>query len=221
VAGQIAVLAAGGLIGLSAPASAASGASAASAVDMANEHGQDAGPDGAVRDGDGDGDHDCRGRRHWHWFWGGRHQRRGESEDLAGFPWAWWVPALRRCPEPGNQGTVVPLAVTVPRSGMFFVTFTPCALNLAASGLTATAVLEDITVTDTRNYYPGWSESSQVSGFTGPGTAPGSVTSGNQLGTSKVAGAPQDGAPQGGTVTITFITAGPSNERFASIQVKA
>jgi hypothetical protein len=55
-------------------------------------------------------------------------------------------------------------------------------VTLAASGANATGVLLPITVSDTRNTYPGWSVSGQASGFTGSGTAAGSTIPGNQLG---------------------------------------
>jgi hypothetical protein len=56
-------------------------------------------------------------------------------------------------------------------------------------------------VTDTRNYYPGWSVSGQDSNWTGSGTAAGFTISGNQLGWTPIAaGAQQDGATLGGAV---------------------
>jgi hypothetical protein len=98
-------------------------------------------------------------------------------------------------------GGTVPVALTVPQSGTFTLTVTPGTVNLSVSGLTATGTLEDITVTDSRNYYPGWSISGQDSNFTGAGTAVGSTISGNQLGWAPVfVGSPQDGATLGGTV---------------------
>jgi hypothetical protein len=42
-------------------------------------------------------------------------------------------------------------------------------------------------VTDTRNYYPGWSVSGQDSNWTGSGTAAGFTISGNQLGWTPIA----------------------------------
>jgi hypothetical protein len=94
-------------------------------------------------------------------------------------------------------GGTVPVALTVPQSGTFTLTVTPGTVNLSVSGLTATGTLEDITVTDSRNYYPGWSISGQDSNFTGSGT----TISGNQLGWAPVfVGSPEDGATLGGTV---------------------
>jgi trimeric autotransporter adhesin len=95
----------------------------------------------------------------------------------------------------------VPLAISVPQAGTFTVTIAPGTVNLAVSGLTATGTLEDITVTDTRNYYPGWSGTGQESSFTGSGTAAGSVISGGQLGwTPTAVETLQDGASLGGHV---------------------
>lgn len=95
----------------------------------------------------------------------------------------------------------VPVTVSVPSNGAFSVTVTPGTVNLSVSGLTATGTLQDITVTDTRNTYPGWSVSGQDSQFTGAGTAIGSSIPGNQLGwTPVVVGSLQGGAALGPTV---------------------
>ena len=98
-------------------------------------------------------------------------------------------------------GGTVPVAITVPQSGAFTLTITPGTVNLSVSGLTALGTLQDVTVTDTRNYYPGWSVSGQDSAFTGSGTAAGSTIAGNQLGWAPFAvGQLADGATIGGTV---------------------
>jgi hypothetical protein len=94
-----------------------------------------------------------------------------------------------------------PVAVSVPPGGAFTLTVAPGTVDLAVSGLTATGTLQDITVSDTRNTYPGWSVSGQTSDFTGSGTAAGSTVSGNQLGwVPIVVGSLEDGATLGGTV---------------------
>ena len=94
-----------------------------------------------------------------------------------------------------------PITVGVPQSGAFIVTVTPGTVNLAVSGLTGTGTLQDVTVTDTRNYYPGWSVSGQESAFAGAGSAAGSTIPGNQLGWAPtVVGSLQGGATLGGTV---------------------
>jgi Big-like domain-containing protein len=98
-------------------------------------------------------------------------------------------------------GGAVPLTITVPPSGAFTLTVTPGTVDLTTVGTTASGTLEDITVTDTRNTYPGWSVSGQDSAFTGSGSAVGSTISGNQLGWAPIAvQPPQGGATLGGTV---------------------
>src|SRR5579862_9518129 len=94
-----------------------------------------------------------------------------------------------------------PVTTTVPLSGAFTLTVTPGTVNFSVSGTTATGVLQDVTVTDTRNNYPGWSVSGQDSAFAGSGTAAGSTISGNLLGWVPTAvGSLVDGATLGGTV---------------------
>ncbi len=103
--------------------------------------------------------------------------------------------------DPASLAGSVPVTITVPQSGAFTLTVAPGTVNLAVSGLTATGTLQDITVTDTRNYYPGWSVSGQDSALTGAGTAAGSTISGNQLGwTPIVIGSLAGGATLGGAV---------------------
>jgi hypothetical protein len=94
-----------------------------------------------------------------------------------------------------------PVTTTVPVTGAFTLTVAPGTVNLNLSGSTATGTLEDVTVTDTRNTYPGWSVSGQASNFTGTGTAAGATIAGNQLGWVPTAvGSLMDGATLGGTV---------------------
>jgi len=93
-----------------------------------------------------------------------------------------------------------PLAVTVPQSGTFTLTVAPGTVNLTAAGLTATGALQPITVSDTRNTFPGWSVTGQAADFTGSGTAAGSTISGNQLGWTPT-GTVSDGT-LGGTVGV-------------------
>ena len=81
---------------------------------------------------------------------------------------------------PTPVGTL-PLAVTVPVTGAFTLTVdTADTVTLVVNGSSATAATTPIVVSDTRNTYPGWSVSGQVSDFTN--TAAGSSISGNQLG---------------------------------------
>jgi hypothetical protein len=92
-----------------------------------------------------------------------------------------------------------PISVTVPRSGAFTVTIEPGPVQLTPSGSTATGSLPEVTVTDTRNYYPGWSLSGQASRFNYSGT--GQSVSENELGwVPTVVGSLQGGAKLGRTV---------------------
>jgi hypothetical protein len=75
-----------------------------------------------------------------------------------------------------------PLSVTVAATGSFTLTVATGTVTLTVSGATATGALNPVTVSDTRNTFPGWSVSGQESNFTGSGTAAGSTISGNQLG---------------------------------------
>jgi hypothetical protein len=68
------------------------------------------------------------------------------------------------------------------------------------SGNTATAATTPISVTDTRNTYPGWEVSGQAGDFTGSGTAAGSSISGNQLGWTPTGNPVAPGVTLGGTV---------------------
>ena len=83
----------------------------------------------------------------------------------------------------GTQTGTIPLSVSVPASGAFTLNVdTADTVTLVVSGSTATASTTPITVTDTRNTFPGWSVSGQANPFTGSGSAAGSSMSGNQLG---------------------------------------
>lgn len=71
-----------------------------------------------------------------------------------------------------NQGGVpasgmIPLAVVIPSTGAF--TLTVDTATLAVSGPGAAAVTTPITVSDTRNTYPGWSVSGQDAPWSGSG----------------------------------------------------
>jgi hypothetical protein len=87
---------------------------------------------------------------------------------------------------PGTgSGTIsgdIPLAVAVPPTGSFTLTVAAGTVTLVVSGSDATAPLNLITVTDTRNSHPGWSVSGQARDFSGSGSAAGATISGNQLG---------------------------------------
>jgi len=100
---------------------------------------------------------------------------------------------------PANSG-VEPIAVTVPQTGSFTLTVAPGTVNLAVSGATATGALNPITVSDTRNTYPGWSVTGQVANFTGTGTAASGTIPGDQLGWVPTDTAIATGAVLGATV---------------------
>jgi hypothetical protein len=77
----------------------------------------------------------------------------------------------------------VPLAASVPQTGSFALTVdTASTVTLTVSGYSATGTTTPVVVSDTRNYYPGWSVSGQDAPWTGSGSAAGGTFSGNQLG---------------------------------------
>ena len=80
-----------------------------------------------------------------------------------------------------NSGSE-PIAVTIPASGSFTLTVATGTVNLSVSGSNATGALNPVTVSDTRNTFPGWQVTGQESTFNGSGTAAGYTISGNQLG---------------------------------------
>ncbi|HEX3512740.1 MAG TPA: substrate-binding domain-containing protein [Trebonia sp.] len=91
--------------------------------------------------------------------------------------------ALSLIVNPSPYIGLIPLAVTDPPTGAFSLTVdTADLVTLAVSGPDATASTTDITVSDTRNTYPGWSVGGQATDFTGSGTAAGATIAGNQLG---------------------------------------
>jgi ABC-type phosphate transport system substrate-binding protein len=75
------------------------------------------------------------------------------------------------------------LTLTNPPAGAF--TFTAPATStsiMTQNGSTATGVLNPMTITDSRNTYPGWSVVGQATDFTNPASQPAGDISGNQLG---------------------------------------
>lgn len=77
----------------------------------------------------------------------------------------------------------IPLAVTDPPTGTFTLTVdTTDIVTLTVFGSGATAVTTPVTVSDTRNTYPGWVVSGQSADFNGSGTAAGGSIAGDQLG---------------------------------------
>ena len=102
---------------------------------------------------------------------------------------------------PGTTAGTVSVAIAVPATGILTVTVAAGPVNLAVSGLTGTGILPTVTITDTRNSFPGWSVMGQESAFTSTTTPPTPI-SGDQLGWSPTAvNAPLPaGAILGGTV---------------------
>jgi len=88
---------------------------------------------------------------------------------------------------PGAVTGGEPVTATVPEFGTFTVSIGAGTVLLTVSGQTATGALQDVFISDSRNYFPGWSVSGQESGFAGSGTAQGATIPGNQLGWIPVA----------------------------------
>jgi len=82
-----------------------------------------------------------------------------------------------------NSGSE-PISVTVPSTGSFTLTVATGTVNLTpnAVGTSAAGNLNPVTVSDTRNTFPGWQVTGQEGTFTGSGTAAAGTISGNQLG---------------------------------------
>ena len=116
---------------------------------------------------------------------------------------------------PLNSGQI-PLAVVVPQSGTFTVTIptsTWVVLAVNAAGTSATAPTGAIVVTDTRNFYPGWSVSGQSSQFSGtiPATPAGFPASSNVAadhGTQHIAADQLGWAPTNGGTLPQGVTLG-------------
>lgn len=117
-----------------------------------------------------------------------------------------------------NSGTE-PLAVTVPAVGSFTLTVGTGTVNLtvSADGATGTGVLNSVTVSDTRNTYPGWSVSGQDSNWTGSGSAAGGTISGNQLGWVPTSTTLATGVTLGPTVTPASPGLGSAAAVLASV----
>ena len=94
----------------------------------------------------------------------------------------------------------IAVTVTNPPAGAFTFTVPANAMvTLTQRGDSALGVMADVTVSDTRNTYPGWSVVGQVSDFTSPTSNPAGDISGNQLGWGPD-GSLGDGAALGGAV---------------------
>ena len=103
---------------------------------------------------------------------------------------------------PAPNSGEIPLAVTDPPAGSFALTVdTTDVVTLTVSGSAATAATTPITVSDTRNTYPGWAVSGQDTGFAGSGPATGGSIAGDQLGWAPTATALGAGVALGPAVT--------------------
>ncbi|HSR86364.1 MAG TPA: Ig-like domain-containing protein [Streptosporangiaceae bacterium] len=116
-----------------------------------------------------------------------------------------------------------PISVTVPQSGALTVTVAPGTVTLSPASPattpdeTATGTLQGVTVSDTRNFVPGWAVSGQESNFTGSGSAAGGSISGNALGwTPTVVGSLTGGALLGGTVAPSGANTGSTGPGLGS-----
>ena len=94
----------------------------------------------------------------------------------------------------GTAGSV-PIAVTVPPTGTLTITIVPgpVIMQLSSNRRVATGMLQDVTVTDGRNYVPGWSVTGQESVFTRSHRAKGATIPGDELGWVPVAVSPLAG----------------------------
>jgi phosphate ABC transporter phosphate-binding protein len=93
-----------------------------------------------------------------------------------------------------------PVTVTIPSTGAFALTVATGTVTLTVSGTAATGALNPITVSDTRNTYPGWSVSGQAADFIGSAGAAATI-SGNQLGWVPTDTALGSGVTLGSTVS--------------------
>ena len=124
-----------------------------------------------------------------------------------------------------------PLFVSVPVTGSFSVTVAAGTINLAFSGSQATGELNTITVSDSRNTFPGWSVSGQEADFAGSGTASGSTIPGNQLGwvplgfsssgSGFILGAPVVPAGPGLGTTAAVLASAPTGSGFGTTTLSA
>jgi len=102
----------------------------------------------------------------------------------------------------GDAAGAEPITTTVPASGAFTLTIAAGTVTLTAPDpQSAAGTLQDVTVTDTRNNFPGWSVSGQASGFTGSGPAAGQTIPGDQLGWTPGSAQPLPDATLGPAVT--------------------
>jgi hypothetical protein len=100
---------------------------------------------------------------------------------------------------PSSVGITV--TTTVAPAGAFtFTASTASTIAMTINGNTATGVMNPVTITDTRNTYPGWSVLGQVADFTNPASHPAGDIPGNQLGWVPTGTPLASGVVLGGTV---------------------
>ena len=101
-----------------------------------------------------------------------------------------------------NSGSE-PIAVNVPSTGSFTLTVATGTVNLTPNsiGTSAAGILNPVTVSDTRNSFPGWQVTGQEGTFSGSGTSAGFTISGNQLGWTPTDTSLGTGVTLGPTVT--------------------
>jgi hypothetical protein len=91
-----------------------------------------------------------------------------------------------------GTGSSEAVMVSVPPTGTLTVTIVPGSVTMQRTSgrLIATGMLQDVTVTDGRNYVPGWSVSGQESVFTAAGSRNRQTIPGDELGWVPVAVSP-------------------------------
>jgi phosphate ABC transporter phosphate-binding protein len=84
---------------------------------------------------------------------------------------------------PSPDAIGMTLTVTNPPAGAFtFTAPTSSTITMTQNGSTATGVMSPLTITDSRNTYPGWSVVGQATDFTNPASRPAGDIPGNELG---------------------------------------
>jgi phosphate ABC transporter phosphate-binding protein len=84
--------------------------------------------------------------------------------------------------EPPNSIGIIVTTTVAPTGTFTFTAPANATLGLTVTGDTATGALVPVTITESRNTYPGWSVLGQAADFTNPDSHPAGDFSGNQLG---------------------------------------
>jgi hypothetical protein len=119
---------------------------------------------------------------------------------------------------PSSDATAITVTTTVAPTGTFtFTAPTNATVTMTVTGDTATGALVPITITETRNTYPGWSLVGQATDFTNPTSNPPGDFSGNFLGW-----APDDTALASGAVLGPVVTpSAPGLDTTAAVLASA